>query len=60
MSSERESKGRRSRRVAAQQNESGKEGIPVRKEMTVKELKRHGQQTEDEDNERHTKEKGNR
>ena len=41
-SNEGESGGRRSRRVAAQQNESGKEGIPAKKEMTVEELKRYG------------------
>ena len=41
-SNEGESRGRRSRRVAAQQNESGKEGIPAKKEMTVEELKRYG------------------
>ena len=41
-SNEGESRGRRSRRVAAQQNESGKEGIPARKDMTVEELKRYG------------------
>ena len=42
MSSGGESKGRKSRRVAAQQNASGKEGIPAKKEMTVEELKRYG------------------
>ena len=43
MSSSKESKGRKSRRVAAQQNASGKEGIPAKKEMTVEELKRERQ-----------------
>ena len=38
MSSSKESKGRKSRRVAAQQNASGKEGIPAKKDMTVEEL----------------------
>ena len=42
MSSEGESRGRRSRRVAAQQNASGKEGIPVKRDMSVEELKRYG------------------
>ena len=42
MSSSEKSKGRKSRRVAAQQNASGKEGIPAKKEMTVEELKRYG------------------
>ena len=42
MSSGGESKGRKSRRVAAQQNASGKEGIPAKKDMTVEELKRYG------------------
>ena len=37
-----ESRGRRSRRVAAQQNASGKEGIPVKRDMSVEELKRYG------------------
>ena len=44
-SNEGESRGRRSRRVAAQQNESGKEGIPAKKDMTVEELKRYGERT---------------
>ena len=42
MSGEGKTRGRRSGRVAAQQNESGKEGIPAKKEMTVEELKRYG------------------
>ena len=41
-SGEGESRGRRSRRVAAQQNASGKEGIPAKKDMTAEELKRYG------------------
>ena len=42
MSNSGEVQGRRSRRAAAQQNASGKQGIPVKGEMTVKELKQHG------------------
>ena len=42
MSSEGESRGRRSRRVAAQRNASGTGGIPMKKEMSAEELKRFG------------------
>ena len=42
MSSSGEVQGRRLRRAAAQENASGKAGIPVKGEMTVKELKQHG------------------
>ena len=42
MSSSGEVQGRRLRRAAAQENASGKAGIPVKGGMTVKELKQHG------------------